>query len=1030
MSSKKSKNKSKNNKDSISEKNSLFRFMGAESTQKKRQTNENSTLKNYFGDKLKEKKQAINEQNPTISPEKSQVTVQGQIENIKQEVTQLFSKQEEKKSSITKKKGLSTSVIVSKKILQKSDLDFYKKRTELFGEQAFPIQLNEEEKKGNVKSVYVEYLVKNDQICTDMKEGILLTVEYSGKHNKAYAKFYDLTDHTIKFWLDTTNHRPYAIHRASKEEIESIAELTEFQGYDGVDSVQLEDLLFDRKIVATKIYGKTPSDIGKKGETGDEDDTSSLRSNSIYNILARNGYDGAWEANIRYHHNFIYDRELIPGLIYQIKNGSISPIHLDVTSDIEKRLLELFAEESKTFQEMAQRYMKVFSYPIPEVRRVAFDIEVEVPKSGNLPDSKLAHQRIISISFSGSDGFNQVYVLWRDEVPIGVKNESFPENAEILFFSDEKDLVTETFRILWEYPLIISFNGDNFDLNYLFHRAKTLNVPNELNPIEIKHQGGQTMVKTNAYLKHGIHVDLYQIFANRSLKGYAFGDIYEHNSLDEISLAFIGSEKIKRDTGQKFTPKDIATLDLFKLAYYNMIDSVLTLELTSFGNNTIWNLLVYLMRITKLPLQDLFRHQISFWIRNILYYEHRIRGYLIPRQSELAELKPGMGEDFEGGRVLNPVPGIHFNVSVMDFSSLYPTIIKSRNLSYETVKCPHIKCQSELLPDVPYHVCKERLGIFALVVGFFRDIRVKWFKPRSSDKTVPTAEREFAKILQSALKVFINGAYGVFGSPNFPLRCNPVAESTTAIGRYAIQETARKAEEIGIRVLYGDTDSVFLDAPTKAQIEEMAQWSKRKLDLDLEEEKVYQFLALSQRKKNYVGVYKGGQIVDVKGMSAKKSNTPLFIFKAFEEISEILKKITTQQEFETEKKNILKIIRSYAKRIGQPEDKEGFPIEDYAISTKLTKSISSYTKTKPQHVKAAEMEERASGIRLESGDYITYVKTRDSSRVKPISITEIQDIDTKKYHENLQNVLEQLLDALNISWEEVKGMKKLDAFGI
>jgi DNA polymerase I len=179
-----------------------------------------------------------------------------------------------------------------------------------------------------------------------------------------------------------------------------------------------------------------------------------------------------------------------------------------------------------------------------------------------------------------------------------------------------------------------------------------------------------------------------------------------------------------------------------------------------------------------------------------------------------------------------------------------------------------------------------------------------------------------------------------------------------------------------------------------------------------------------------VGVYKGGQFVDVKGMSAKKSNTPPFIFKVFGEISEVLKTITTKQEFEQEKKNILKIIRSYIKRIGKPEDKDGFPIEDYAISTKLTKPINSYAKTKPQHVKAAEMEEKASGIHLESGEYITYVKTRDTTRVKPISIAEVQDVDTKKYQENLQNVLEQLLDALDISWDEVKGMKKLDAFGI
>jgi DNA polymerase I len=61
--------------------------------------------------------------------------------------------------------------------------------------------------------------------------------------------------------------------------------------------------------------------------------------------------------------------------------------------------------------------------------------------------------------------------------------------------------------------------------------------------------------------------------------------------------------------------------------------------------------------------------------------------------------------------------------------------------------------------------------------------------------------------------VFINASYGVFGSKNFPLFCLPVAESTTGIGQYSIKQTIKKAEELGVKVLYGDTDSVFLLNP-------------------------------------------------------------------------------------------------------------------------------------------------------------------------------------------------------------------------
>jgi DNA polymerase I len=308
---------------------------------------------------------------------------------------------------------------------------------------------------------------------------------------------------------------------------------------------------------------------------------------------------------------------------------------------------------------------------------------------------------------------------------------------------------------------------------------------------------------------------------------------------------------------------------------------------------------------------------------------------------------------------------------------------------------------------------------------------VKWYKPRSSDKSIPEQERSFAKILQSAIKVFVNSAYGVAGSENFPLKCAPVAEATTAIGRYSINQTIEKAQSLNISVLYGDTDSVFLLNPTKGQTKTLEEWSLKELDLDLEAEKTYRFLALSKRKKNYVGIYADGK-VDIKGMSAKKSNTPAFITRAFQEVTEILKKISNKEEFKKEKKNIIKVARSYLKRIGKPVEKNGFPIEDYAVTIRLSRKLDAYN-GEPQHVKAARLIENKTHKKFIEGDYITLVKTRDTDGAKPIykdMRPDISDINTDKYEENMQKVFEQLLDALDITWGEIKGATRLDSFGI
>lgn len=917
--------------------------------------------------------------------------------------------------------------IISKE-LTKSDLKFYKKDNIPFGEQVFKNVPKIEEHLA-AKSQYLLCLIENDMICTNMEQGLLLTVEYCGYQNKAYCKFYDLKDDKIKFWIDTTGHRPYCYHKDTKANLLKINELVNFPGFKGIDTVSVKDLMEDKTIEVSKIYGTTPIDVAGGREV------------NIKSILKEHyegtNFDGAWEANIRYHHNFIYDLKLIPGLLYSIKNGKIEEIKLDVQPEIEKEFIELYKSEKQEFQNIAKKYLNIFSYPIPNIRRVAFDIEVDVPKDGHLPNTKLANEKVISVSFVGSDGLMKVYTLWNDKVKIGKYSEDFPTNADVIFFDNEKDLILETFRIIWEYPVVVSFNGDNFDFNYLYHRAQKLKIPSQLNPIQLT-TGGQGMVTTHADLKYGVHLELYQVFSNRSIKGYAFGGAYGKNSLDDISKAFLDASKIKHTTsgkeGEKFSASDIANLDLCTLVYYNLNDSILTLDLTRFGDNTLWNLIVYLMRITKLPLQDLIRHQISFWIRNLMFFEHRVRNYIIPRESEIKQKKSGgfgksviEGKGFQGAYVITPIPGIHFNVVVTDFSSLYPSIIKSRNLSYETINCGHPECSNNFLPGTPYYACTKNIGIFALIVGFLRDIRVKWFKPRSSNKSLPSKERAFAKILQSALKVFINGSYGVFGSDAFPLFCLPVAEATTAIGRYAIKETIDKAESMGVRVLYGDTDSTFLDKPTKEQVQELIKWSNDHLKIDLEEDKTYQFLALSDRKKNYVGIYKDSLYVDIKGMTGKKSNTPPFIINAFNETTEMLTKIKNIEDFNAQKPNIEKLVRQAIKKIGKPVEQGGFPLEEYAISVTIRKKT--YKKSEPQHIKAAKMlKEIDEDEDFEAGDTIDYVKTKDAEGAKPLSLATINDIDISKYKEQLKATFEQLLDALGMSFEEIEGARKLDSF--
>ncbi len=867
----------------------------------------------------------------------------------------------------------------------------------------------------SVSSTYLRYLIERGEIVEDMERGLLLDVDYDGGQNKAYCKFYDLESDDIKIWIDTTDHEPYCLSKEPISELENIIELKDYEGFTRFEEVEKVDLLKDKKILMTKIYGKTPSDIGGSGT-------------NIRNILSKNNKK-AWEADIRYHLNYIFDRQLIPGLIYSIQGGQIKKLSFEEDSEeskiLAKELRNLFKDESKEIQEFSEKFLDIFLTPIPDVKRLAMDIEVSLGSEDFvIPDPRQAKQAIISISFVASDGLKLVYVLEREGFIYRGLHKKFPSDAKIFFFKSEKELLIETFHLLWEYPVIITFNGDNFDLNYMFHRANILKIDKDLNPIHIK-RGFGFLSSSDCDLRKGIHIDLFNFFFNRSISGYAFGGAYESSSLNAISDALLGKKKYEHE-------EEIHEMEYDILTWYNLKDSILTLELTKFNNSLVWNLILLLCRITKMPIHETVRRQISTWIQNIFYFEHRRNEYLIPRRSEIAELKAGgyskaviEGKTFAGAYVVPPVPGIHFDVVVMDFSSLYPSIIKEYNLSYETVLCPHKDDEDNLIKGTPYHICTQKMGIFAYVVGFFRDIRVKYFKPKSGDINLTEKQRSYYQTIQQALKVFLNASYGVFGSQNFPLFCLPVAESITGIGQYSIKQTIKKAEDIGVKVLYGDTDSVFLLNPLKDQMKQISEWSKKELDLDLEEEKTYQFLALSDRKKNYVGIYKDTKFVDIKGLVAKKRNTPDFIKKVFSEMIEILKNITNSDEFLKAKDQIIEIVRDNLKKIGKPNT---FTLEDYAINIGLQKDLKSYTKVVPQHVRAAKELRDVTGKEFQKGETIRFIKSKGTTGAKAIELAKLQDVDTKKYKELLISALEQVLDALGITYDEIKGIKKMDAF--
>ena len=838
-----------------------------------------------------------------------------------------------------------------------------------------------------------EALTRDYEAPRDLPLVYLLSAGYDGRREKAFLNLYDPESGRMYLWYDNTGHLPYCLSKEPVEELRKNRRLLEYPGFLRLERERRFDALRDEWIEVTKIVASNPLAIGGEGRGG------------IRNLLE------TWESRIIYYQNYIFDRQLNPGMPYRVVDGRLEPLGYKLPPEVASQMEDLFKDEEPALRKYMREWAILLQCPVPRLRRVAVDIEVYQPVATRIPDPRTAEQPVIAVSFVGSDGLRRVLLLKE-----GAGEDPKIRGVEVRGYESERDLLAEAFRVLDDYPIVLSFNGDDFDLRYLRKRAQNLGFNAEEIPI--------TVGRRATSLRHGVHIDLYRFFLNRSIQVYAFGNRYREFTLQEVASTILGRGKVALEEG-------VSELPYEKLAEYCLRDAELTYELTSFSDDLVMKLIIALSRISKMTVEDVTRHGVSRWILSLMRYEHRRRGMLIPNSEDILRVKGVTatravikGRKYKGAIVRSPKPGVHFNVTVLDFASLYPSIIRNWNLSYETILCPHPECRDNLVPGTPHWVCRKRRGLSSLIIGSLRDLRVKWYKPLSRDKTLPEGERAWYNVVQSALKVFLNASYGVFGSEAFPLYCPPVAESTAAVGRYAMTKAMEEAESLGIEVIYGDTDSVFLKDPSEEQIEKLMRWTEEELGIDFDVDKVYRYVVFSRRKKNYLGVYPDGS-VDVKGLTGKKRHVPPLLKDAFSRLTQILSGVKAPEDLERAKEEIRDLVESVYLKLKNRE----FDLREVSFNVMLGQSLSGY-ETNPQHVKAAKLL-RDQGVKLGAGEVISYVVTRDSVGVKPIQLASKRDVAVGKYIEYLRSMFEQLLDALGLSFDELVGRPRettLDRF--
>ena len=209
--------------------------------------------------------------------------------------------------------------------------------------------------------------------------------------------------------------------------------------------------------------------------------------------------------------------------------------------------------------------------------------------------------------------------------------------------------------------------------------------------------------------------------------------------------------------------------------------------------------------VSKLPLDDVLNGRTSQLIDSILIRAADRGGFGVPMTRQ------GRGEaSIEGGYVHSLEGGLYEWVDVLDFTSMYPSIIIEQNVCFTTL---NEKGTIVSPTGVRFLDKSVRVGLLPTILGNLmrerREVKAKLKTETDADR------RAYYDRLQFALKILMNAFYGVLASSFYRFTNPQIGASITAFARENIKSIISQLEADGIRVIYADTDSVFFESPAK-----------------------------------------------------------------------------------------------------------------------------------------------------------------------------------------------------------------------
>jgi DNA polymerase I len=425
--------------------------------------------------------------------------------------------------------------------------------------------------------------------------------------------------------------------------------------------------------------------------------------------------------------------------------------------------------------------------------------------------------------------------------------------------------------------------------------------------------------------------------------------------------------------------------------------------------NAILDFAMQLSSLVGLPLDHVGTAAVGF----------RVEWFLIKHAQKIGELVPKRVEQpyrpYAGAIVLKPESGLHENIAVLDFKSMYPNLMIAYNLSpdtYVSPKEPTPSCGVYEAPEVKHRFRKEPPGFYKDVLSHLIRVRDE-IRTKMKIASPESVEYRVLDARQKAVKVITNASYGYAGWIGARWYIKPVAEAATAWGRHTILRAIGIANKLGLKVVYGDTDSIFVRHESD-KIERFAKAIEKEMELEIKPDKVYVRIFFTEAKKRYAGLLSDGSL-DIVGLEVIRGDWAAIAKKVQEKVLEIILK-------EQSPKKAANFVRQYIYELRQRR----VPYRDLIIWKTLTKPVEEY-EVKASHVEAAKML-MEKGWKLTVGDKVGYVAVAGAGRlyerVKPYMFATYDEIDLEYYvSKQIVPAAARVLESFGITEEQLLTFK-------